>query len=133
MNHRLAARAALDIERLGIDVAADAAVKHHNHDSRDGLQVDPAFTPGSKCRRAPPRLAFDGSISGNVYAQPLYIEGGPGSRAMIITVTESDNVYALDATDGSIIWQRNVGSPVPLARLLCGDIDPLGHHRYARR
>ena len=37
-------------------------------------------------------LAFDGSISGNVYAQPLYIEGGPGGRAMVIAVTESINV-----------------------------------------
>ena len=71
-------------------------------------------------------LAFNGSISGNVYAQPLYIEGGPGGKAMIIAVTESNNVYALDAADGSVIWQRNVGPPVPLANLPCGDIDPLG-------
>lgn len=35
-----------------------------------------------------------------VYAKPLYIEGGPGGRAMIIAVTESDNVYALDAPQG---------------------------------
>ena len=45
---------------------------------------------------------------------------------MIIAVTESNNVYALDAADGSVIWQRNVGPPVPLAKLPCGDIDPLG-------
>ena len=32
---------------------------------------------------------------------------------MIIAVTESNNVYALDAVDGTIIWQRNVGAPVP--------------------
>ena len=50
-------------------------------------------------------LGFDGTISGNVYAQPLYIEGGP-SGPMIIAVTESNNVYALDATTGTVIWQR---------------------------
>ena len=38
---------------------------------------------------------------GNVYAQPLYIEGGPSGKAMVIAVTESNNVYALDAVDGS--------------------------------
>src|SRR5213079_3202590 len=41
-------------------------------------------------------------------------------------VTESNNVYALDAVDGSIIWQRNVGTPVPVANLPCGNINPLG-------
>ena len=45
---------------------------------------------------------------------------------MIIAVTESNNVYALDAANGSVIWQRNVGAPVPLANLPCGDINPLG-------
>jgi len=27
-------------------------------------------------------------------------------------VTESNNVYALNAANGTIIWQRNVGAPV---------------------
>ncbi len=99
--------------------------QHHNHDSRDGLYIDPAFTQAAAANltRA---TNFNGTIVGNVYAQPLYIEGGPGCKAMIIAVTESNNVYALDAIDGSIIWQRNVGTPVPLANLPCGNIDPLG-------
>jgi outer membrane protein assembly factor BamB len=99
--------------------------QHHNHASRDGLYIDPAFTAAAAAAMKRD-LAFDGRISGNVYAQPLYIEGGPGGRAMIIVVTESDNVYALDAADGTVIWQRNVGVPVPRSSLPCGDIDPLG-------
>jgi plastocyanin/outer membrane protein assembly factor BamB len=105
--------------------AAVNVTQHHNHDSRDGLYIDPAFTQaadGTLTRNT----SFDGTISGNVYAQPLYIEGGPGGRSMVIAVTESNNVYALDAANGSIIWQRNVGTPVALADLPCGDIDPLG-------
>ena len=100
-------------------------VEYHNHDSRDGLYVDSAFTQGnaSTLRRD---TTFNGTIVGNVYAQPLYIEGGPGGRAMVIAVTESDDVYALDAASGSIIWQKNLGVPVPLASLPCGNIDPLG-------
>jgi cell division septation protein DedD len=90
----------------------------HNHSSRDGLYIDPAFTQSAaaKLRRD---LNFDGTIDGDVYAQPLYIDDGPGGRATIIAVTESNNVYALDAVDGSIIWQRNVGPPVPFADLPC--------------
>jgi hypothetical protein len=112
----------------GAGFSVNAAVnvpEHHNHDSRDGFYVDPAFTPTAAAAMKRD-LGFSGSISGNVYAQPLYIEGGPGGKAMIITVTESNNVYALDAADGSVIWQRHVGSPVPLTNLPCGDIDPLG-------
>ena len=71
-------------------------------------------------------LNFDGTIVGDVYAQPLYIEGGPGGRPMIIAVTESNNVYALDAVDGSIIWQRNLGAPVAAGDLACTKFDPMG-------
>jgi hypothetical protein len=41
-------------------------------------------------------------------------------------VTESNNVYALDAVDGSIIWERNVGPPVSAADLVCTKFDPMG-------
>src|SRR3984893_18122658 len=79
--------------------------QEHNNLSRDGLYVDPAFTPANAANLTRD-LNFNGTISGNVYAQPLYIEGGPNGT-MIIAVTESNNVYALHANDGSIIWQRN--------------------------
>src|ERR1043166_2955551 len=70
----------------------------HNHESRDGLYIDSAFTQ-SAAANLTRDLSFDGTIAGNVYSQPLYIENGPGGRAMIIAVTESNNVYALDAVD----------------------------------
>ena len=30
---------------------------------------------------------------------------------MIIAVTASNNIYALNATSGAVIWQRNLGTP----------------------
>ena len=84
--------------------------QHHNNPSRDGLFIDPAFTPSAAANLARD-VNFNGTIVGNVYAQPLYVEGGPDNRAKVIAVTESDNVYALDAVTGAIIWQRNVGTP----------------------
>jgi outer membrane protein assembly factor BamB len=97
--------------------------QEHNNLSRDGLYIDPAFTPANAAnlRRD---LNFNGTISGNVYAQPLYIEGGPNG-AMVIAVTESNNVYALNATTGAVIWQRNLG-PAVTSGLPCGNISPLG-------
>jgi outer membrane protein assembly factor BamB len=97
----------------------------HNHDSRDGLYVDSAFTQ-SAAANLTRDLNFDGTIVGNVYAQPLYLDSGPGGRPTIIAVTESNNVYALDALDGSIIWQRNVGDPVDAGDLVCTKFNPMG-------
>jgi hypothetical protein len=91
--------------------------QEHNNLSRDGLYIDSAFTP-SAAANLTRDLNFDGTISGHLYAQPLYIENGPGGAATVIVVTESNNVYALDAADGSTIWQRNLGTPVlePICR-----------------
>src|SRR2546430_1521689 len=85
--------------------------QEHNNVSRDGVYIDAGFTP-SAAAQLTRDLNFNGTISGNVYAQPLYIEGGPNGP-MIIAVTESNNVYALNATAGTVIWQRNdIGPPV---------------------
>src|SRR4026208_1596639 len=93
--------------------------QYHNHISRDGLYIDSAFTQ-SAAANLTRDLNFNGTIVGNVLTQPLYIEGGP-SGPMIIAVTESNNVYALNAVNGTIIWQRNVGTPVPANVLSCAN------------
>src|SRR5215831_17205918 len=72
----------------------------HNHDSRDGLYIDSAFTQSAAVNLTG-TLNFDGTVAGNVYAQPLYIENGLGGKAMVIVATESNNVYAFDAGNGT--------------------------------
>jgi len=109
-------------------VPANAQVnvtQFHNHESRDGLYIDSAITQSAAVNLTRD-LNFDGTIVGNVYAQPLYIENGPGDKAMIIVATESNNVYALDAGNGTIIWQLNVGEPVSADDLVCTKLDPIG-------
>ena len=112
----------------GVLISTRAAVnvtQHHNDYMRDGLYMDPAFTYSSASNLTRD-LSFNGTISGNVYAQPLYLDNGPGGRAVVIAVTESNNVYALDAASGNVVWQDNLGAPVPVSSLPCGDINPLG-------
>jgi hypothetical protein len=95
----------------------------HNNPSRDGLYIAPAFTQAASASLTRD-TGFNGAIVGNVYAQPLYVEGGP-SGPVVIAVTNSNNVYALNATTGAIVWQRNVGTPIT-SGLPCGNINPLG-------
>jgi outer membrane protein assembly factor BamB len=44
----------------------------------------------------------------------------------VIAATENDSLYALDPASGRVLWRTRLGTPVPLAKLPCGDIDPLG-------
>src|SRR6266446_741881 len=107
---------------LPIDAQVNV-IQEHNNLSRDGLYIDATFTPSAAANLVRD-LNFDGTIVGNVYAQPLYIEGGPNGP-MIIAVTESNNVYALNATTGLPIWSRtDIGAPVPTTP--CGGFNPTG-------
>jgi len=96
----------------------------NNNLSRDGLYIDPAFTLVNAANLVRD-LNFDGTIVGNVHAQPLYIEGGPNGP-MIIVVTASNNIYALNATTGTVIWQRTDIGPAVTSGLPCGNINPAG-------
>ena len=60
------------------------------------------------------------ALDGMVYAEPIVA----GTRAYV--VTENDSFYALDLSTGQVVWRTNVGTPVPLSSLQCGNIDPLG-------
>jgi hypothetical protein len=99
--------------------------QHHNNLSRDGVYIDAAFQASlvSGLKRD---TNFDGRVPGNVYAQPLYIEDGPGGKAMVIVVTESNYVCAVDAVTGGTLWRTNVGAPVPSGVLPCGNVTPVG-------
>src|SRR5947207_12190707 len=99
--------------------------QEHNNPSRDGLYIDAAFTPANAANLTRD-MNFDGTISGHVYAQPLYIERVPQGTPMVIAVTESNNVYALHADTGTVIWSRtDIGTPVT-SGLQCGNINPVG-------
>lgn len=65
-------------------------------------------------------IAWTRRLDGAVYGQPLVVGG------LVIAATEGDTIYGLDRATGQIRWHRHVGTPVPLASLPCGNIDPLG-------
>ncbi len=58
------------------------------------------------------------TLDGQLYGQPLVTPG------RIYVATENDTVYALSASNGSIVWSTHVATAVPASALPCGDIGP---------
>ena len=87
---------------------------YHGNGARTGV------ASGFPALRGSLVTAWAATLDGAVYGEPL----GVGGR--VIVATENDSVYALDPANGRVTWRRHLGSPVPLASLPCGNIDPLG-------
>jgi hypothetical protein len=88
---------------------------------------------GAKVLAHPLKLdsTFNPTITGNVYAQPLYIAPGPpGYAEAFVVATEGtmaggNHVTVIDPTTGTAIWDKAYGTPVT-GGLMCGNITPLG-------
>lgn len=66
-----------------------------------------------------PQLAWHSvDLGAPIWSQPLVL----GDRVYVATV--ADEVYALEASSGKVVWQKSVGTPVPSDELPCGDIEP---------
>jgi hypothetical protein len=80
---------------------------YHHDAARSG--VDPeAGSPVT------PTLAWQSAdLGAPIWSQPLIL----GSRAYVATL--GDEVYALDARTGKVIWSKSVGTPVPVDESRC--------------
>src|SRR2546427_1204927 len=107
--------------------AASASVlQYHKHPTRDGHYVDATFSRANAARlqRDP---SFHARLHGPTYAHPLFwAASNPSEKDLLFVATEQNDVYALDASTGTVVWHRSVGQPVPRRHLPCGNIDPLG-------
>jgi outer membrane protein assembly factor BamB len=59
-------------------------------------------------------------LDGAIYAEPLV------AKNMVFVATENNTIYSLETATGKLIWRTNLGAPVPLSDLPCGNIDPTG-------
>lgn len=105
--------------------ASDSVLTYHNSNQRDGAYVLPRLTLAAAANLHRDN-GFDGTVSGHVYAQPLFWKPKGATKGLVIVATESNNVYALDEATGAVVWQRLIGNPMPLGQLPCGNIDPMG-------
>lgn len=103
---------------------AASVLQFHKHSTRDGVYVDAAFTrtvAGMLRKDA----AFNAKTHGEIWAQPLYWDAGPGGKDLVITATQMNEVSAFDATTGAVVWQKTL-APAVSGGLPGGTIMPLG-------
>jgi polyvinyl alcohol dehydrogenase (cytochrome) len=98
---------------LAINAYAEPAwTTYHRDAARSG--DDPEAT-----NPITPTLAWQThDLGAPIWGQPLIL----GSRVYVATV--GDEIYALDAATGEVIWEKSAGTPVPAEDVLCGDIEP---------
>ncbi len=113
----------------GTTMPGDSVLTHHKNPSRDGVYTEAALTKAAVSGGLNQDASFSASLpdpNDAVYAQPLFVDGGAGGTDLVIVATEGNNVYAFDATTGATLWKTNLGAPVPLSMMNCGNIDPFG-------
>jgi outer membrane protein assembly factor BamB len=110
----------------GAVAAGDSVLMHHKNLNRDGLYVQPALTKAAAAGLHKDTTFVSPPLQGQVFAQPLFVDGGAAGQDLIIVATENNNVYGLNGKTGAQVWMKTLGAPVPLASMPCGNIDPYG-------
>jgi hypothetical protein len=103
-----------------------SVLQFHDHVNRDGYFRDPLLTTAAAGGMAID-ATFDGTLSGSVWASPLYVENGPGGKGTFFVATANDTLYALDETTGKPAWPaKTFGTPANQSGAGCGNVAPLG-------
>lgn len=110
-----------------LTLPGESVLMHHKNPSRDGVYVELTLTKAAisgfkQDTNFNPVL----TNAGEIYAQPLFVDGGTGGTDIVIVATESNNIYALNAATGAQVWMANLGTPLPLAQAMCGNLDLYG-------
>jgi outer membrane protein assembly factor BamB len=97
---------------VGAAQGEPAWTTYHRDQGRSGYDPDGV----SPLTPAPAWQSPD--LGAPIWGQPLVL----GSRMYVATV--GNDVYALDASTGAVIWRKNAGAAVPSGQLGCGNIAP---------
>ena len=97
----------------GIDV-----VTQHYDVQRTGWNSQETVLTASNVKSATFGLLHSVAVDDQVDAQPLLltnqpISGVPGNRTVVYVATEGNTIYAIDASSGTVLLQKNFGTPVP--------------------
>src|SRR5262245_20057389 len=86
----------------------------HNDNARMGQNTaETILTPANVNSNQFGKL-FSVSVDGYVYAQPLYMSNvniAGGTHHVLYVATEHDSLYAIDANNGTVLWQQSFINP----------------------
>jgi hypothetical protein len=91
--------------------AAGGVLQHHNNLARDGVYIEPAFTKTAVTKMHLDPTFANATVTGSVFAQPLYLNGITGKPDLVIAATMANHVYAFDAASGKAVWDELLGPP----------------------
>ncbi len=84
----------------------------HNDNLRTGQNTAEAILTPANVNSARFGLLANVVVDGKVDAQPLYVSAlavsGKGTHNVLIVATEHDSVYAVDADNGTVLWQKSL-------------------------
>ncbi|MBV8526575.1 MAG: hypothetical protein JOY71_31435 [Acetobacteraceae bacterium] len=86
---------------------------YHGDPGRSGRYLVPGLT-WQRAGQVHMDHSFDGSVVGQIVAQPLYWHAPGSAHGLVILATEADIVYGLDAETGRTAWRTVLGAPVPI-------------------
>jgi hypothetical protein len=107
----------------GADAATPKAsvTTYHNDNYRTGWNNAEVYLMPPKVSGGNFNLLHSVSLDDQVDAQPLVMPNQPiagqGTHDVVYVATESDSIYAIDATSGAVLLHVSLGSPVPYTSL----------------
>ena len=103
----------------------------HNDNFRTGANLNEFVLTVSNVSTSQFGKVFTRAVDGQIYAQPLYVNGLTISNKLhnvVYVATEHNSVYAFDADDpvaSNALWHVNLGTSVPIADINgCSDLQP---------
>jgi hypothetical protein len=115
------AQAAVDVTTPGVPYGFDITTYHYDNLRTGWNKSETTLTPENVAAASFGPL-HTVAVDEQVDAQPLYvasqqIQGQSAPHDDVFVATENNTVYAIDADSGSILLQRNFGTPVPKSTL----------------
>src|ERR1700733_1657287 len=116
--------ASVAVFAFGAPAAPPAPVSvttYHNDNYRTGWNNAESVLNPSKVSGGSFNLLHTVALDDQVDAQPLVVANqaisGQGTHNVVYVATESDSIYAIDATSGAVLLDVSLGSPVPYTSL----------------
>src|SRR5262249_39950918 len=86
---------------------ANDVLTYHNDNAPTGQSLNETILTPSNVNATSFGLLRVLSVDGKVDAQPLYVSNS-GTPNLLIVATEHGTVYAFDADQGNIVWQKSM-------------------------